>query len=60
VVRVGILDDGPGFDTENIPARRLGIQISIAGRLEQLEGGSAVVRSRPGVGTTVILEWRRP
>jgi signal transduction histidine kinase len=60
VVRVGILDDGPGFDTENIPARRLGIQISIAGRLEQLEGGSAVVRSRPGVGTTVMLEWRRP
>ena len=60
VVRVSVLDDGPGFDTDTVPARRLGIQVSISGRLGQLEGGSGIVRSRPGVGTTVVLEWRRP
>lgn len=60
VVRISVLDDGPGFDPDAVPSRRLGIQISISGRLDQLEGGSAIVRSRPGVGTTVVLEWRRP
>lgn len=57
-----IIDGGRGFEvpTESAvdatpqSARRLGVSMSIIGRLRSL-GGSATVFSRPGEGTTVLL-----
>ncbi|MFB2557275.1 sensor histidine kinase [Herbiconiux liangxiaofengii] len=50
-------DDGVGFAAAEVPADRLGLRISIRERVDSV-GGSARVRSRPGSGTTVQLEWR--
>ena len=54
---VRIADDGAGFDPELVPAERLGVRASIVGRLESLPGAAARVRSAPGHGTQVELEW---
>ncbi|HEY9314821.1 sensor histidine kinase [Williamsia sp.] len=56
---VEIADDGVGFDQELVPADRLGIPLSIRGRMEQIAGGTATITSAPGAGTRVILSWRR-
>lgn len=53
-----IVDDGVGFTPRGVPAHRLGIRVSIVGRLAVIAGGSATVDSRPGEGTTVSLHWR--
>ncbi|MFB2556381.1 ATP-binding protein [Herbiconiux liangxiaofengii] len=58
--RVEIADDGPGFDPEAIGDDRLGVRQSILARLARVPGGAAEVRSRPGAGTRVILEYREP
>ena len=57
VVRVVVADDGPGFDPQRVPSSRYGIREAIVGRMRAV-GGQAQVRSRPGSGTTVLLEWR--
>jgi hypothetical protein len=36
------------------------VAVSIIGRMRQLAGGRAAVRSSPGTGTTVQLIWREP
>ncbi|ROQ30952.1 histidine kinase/DNA gyrase B/HSP90-like ATPase [Frondihabitans sp. PhB188] len=55
-VRIIISDDGQGFDLDGIPEERLGVRVSI---LEQVRhvGGTAHIRSSPGKGTRVTLEW---
>ncbi|WP_066041668.1 sensor histidine kinase [Herbiconiux solani] len=53
---VVIADTGAGFDVDAVPADRLGLRISIRERLSAV-GGAAHVRSAPGAGTSVILEW---
>ena len=58
-VEVTILDDGVGFDTALVSRARLGIPVSIHARMEREPGGSAVIVSRPGVGTRVALRWVR-
>ncbi len=55
-VRVAVRDDGRGFDPARVPPARYGIREAIIGRMRAV-GGSAQVRSRPGAGTTVLLEW---
>ena len=57
VVGIDVLDDGVGFDRAAVPPGRLGLSDSIEGRMRALEGGSAVIVSRPGVGTRVSLRW---
>jgi signal transduction histidine kinase len=57
VVGIDVLDDGVGFDRAAVPPSRLGLSDSIEGRMRALEGGSAVIVSRPGVGTRVSLQW---
>jgi len=57
-VRVIITDDGQGFDPAGVPSHRLGIAVSIRGRLDTVPGGSAWIHSKPGTGTRVELEWR--
>ncbi|MCA1005168.1 ATP-binding protein [Rhodococcus hoagii] len=59
-VDVRVSDDGAGFVPGAVPPHRLGLAVSIHGRMRQLDGGSAHVTSRPGEGTEVRLEWRRP
>ncbi|MGU3293275.1 sensor histidine kinase [Williamsia sp. M5A3_1d] len=57
---IEITDDGVGFDLARIPPHRLGIAVSVRGRMEQLPGGVATIRSVPGQGTQVTLEWVKP
>lgn len=54
-LEVRVADTGVGFDPTTVSTHRLGIAVSIRGRMRQLHGGSAQVRSAPGRGTTVIL-----
>jgi signal transduction histidine kinase len=55
-VRVIVADDGRGFDSEQVPAERLGLRVSIRERLAKV-GGRATVESSPGEGTTVTIVW---
>lgn len=55
-----ISDEGRGFNPRSVPAHRLGIRVSIEGRLAVVPGCSATVDSRPGQGTRVTLQWEKP
>lgn len=57
-VRIDVRDDGCGFDPASVAPHRLGLAVSIGGRMRQLPGGSAEVTSKPGHGTTVTLMYR--
>lgn len=57
-VVVEIEDDGPGFDVDAIPLERMGVKVSIMGRMHDA-GGSARIISRPGTGTLVRLQWEQ-
>ncbi len=57
-LKIVILDDGKGFRVSQVNRGRLGIKVSIIGRMESV-GGSAHVMSEPGKGTTVVLEWNK-
>ena len=59
-IHLAVTDDGVGFDTAAVPEHRLGIAESVVGRMERLPGGSAVITSRPGHGTSIDLFWVRP
>ncbi|MBB4135301.1 ATP-binding protein [Gordonia humi] len=59
-VAVTVADDGVGFDPSTVAIDRLGLALSVRRRMGSLEGGRAHVRSSPGRGTTVELEWIRP
>lgn len=59
LMTVTVSDDGVGFKVRAVPAHRLGIEVSIRGRMRQLPGGDAEIRSEPGRGTTVTLRWSR-
>ncbi|GAA4743810.1 sensor histidine kinase [Gordonia alkaliphila] len=54
-----VRDDGAGFDPARVLAQRLGIAVSIVGRMASLPGGSGAVESAPGAGTVVRLGWER-
>ena len=58
-VNVIVLDDGDGFVVDDIPPSRLGIRQAIIGRMASVPGGRAFVRSTPGYGTIVSLQWTR-
>ena len=55
-LKVVVSDNGKGFRPSKIPKDRLGIQLSISGRLKSV-GGRVFIRSEPGKGTDVVLEW---
>ncbi len=52
---VFVRDRGPGFDPVAIPADRRGVRESIVGRMAR-NGGTATLRSQPGMGTEVELD----
>lgn len=58
-LRVTQIDDGVGFDLDEVPPERLGIEVSIRLRMASVLGGGARLRSDIGVGTTVQLWWVR-
>ena len=55
-LRIDIADAGCGFDPDRVPAHRRGVAESIVARMAAA-GGRATVRSAPGQGTVVCLEW---
>ena len=57
-IRVFVEDDGAGFDPQQRPTRA---HLGVDGMQERAElvGGTLVVMSTPGLGTTVLLEVRR-
>jgi hypothetical protein len=59
-VAVLVLDDGVGFEAKGVPTSRLGISVSIVGRMHALAGGYAAIESQPGRGTTVRMGWIGP
>ncbi|MBN9239728.1 MAG: hypothetical protein BGO97_08515 [Micrococcales bacterium 70-64] len=59
-VTVTVRDEGAGFEPGAVDPYRLGLRVSIRGRLAAVRGGSARVTSTPGRGTTVTLDWRDP
>ncbi|GGF13748.1 hypothetical protein GCM10011399_04530 [Subtercola lobariae] len=54
---VQVSDTGIGFDVHAVPKERLGLRVSIRERVESV-GGSAVVHSMLGGGTSIIVSWR--
>ncbi|MEU2180484.1 sensor histidine kinase [Streptomyces thermolilacinus] len=56
--RVTVEDEGRGFDVSAVPAHKQGLTRSIVERMRAV-GGQADVRSWPGRGTRVRLEWPR-
>lgn len=58
-IRVDVRDDGVGFEPAAVPSHRLGIAISVRGRMARVDGGSVDIDSAPGAGTAVRLEWDR-
>lgn len=58
-VEISVLDDGRGFDLDAVARDRVGLRVSVLGRLRSLPGGSAEVHSTPGGGTRVVIAWRR-
>jgi signal transduction histidine kinase len=57
MIVVTITDRGVGFHPRTVPPHRLGIRVSIEGRMAIVPGGSATVQSRPRHGTVVTLRW---
>jgi signal transduction histidine kinase len=54
LIEVFVRDHGIGFDLAVVPPDRLGVRVSIIGRLAR-QGGHATVRQAPGGGTEVHL-----
>ncbi|BDS50834.1 sensor histidine kinase [Rhodoluna lacicola] len=54
--KVVIKDNGRGFRPSRVPKNRLGLRLSIVGRVEAA-GGKVFIDSKIGVGTNVIIEW---
>jgi signal transduction histidine kinase len=53
---VFVRDEGPGFDLATVPTERRGVRDSIVGRMAAA-GGTALVESRPGEGTEIVLRF---
>jgi len=60
LVSVAIVDDGVGFSSRMLHAERFGIRIGIVQRMSLVPGGHGEVRSVPGQGTSVLVQWRAP
>ena len=55
LIRLGILDDGRGFDSQMLSRARLGISI-MQERAAEI-GADLAIDSAPGMGTQVLLVW---
>lgn len=57
-IRIGVGDDGAGFDLENANSERLGLRVSILERVANA-GGSVEIETGIGAGTVVWIHWPR-
>lgn len=55
-IKILVIDNGRGFRVARIPKNRLGVRLSIIGRVESV-GGEVHIDSKIGVGTTIVIEW---
>jgi signal transduction histidine kinase len=55
-IKIVVRDEGVGFRPSRVPKNRLGIRTIIFRQLESVSA-TAHIDSRPGEGTTVVLEW---
>lgn len=59
-VEIRVIDNGTGFVPERagVHDNRMGIRVSIVGRMRSVPGGDAWIESAPMYGTTVVLQWQ--
>ena len=57
-IQARVVDDGIGFKLNRIPRDRIGIQVSILGRMATV-GGHAEIDTAPGAGTAVVIRWKK-
>jgi signal transduction histidine kinase len=57
-IAVYVRDRGPGFELDEIPDERRGVEESIIGRMHR-NGGNAVIRTAPGEGCEVVMTMPR-
>lgn len=55
-IKVVVKDKGKGFRPSRTPKNRLGLRLSIVGRMQSV-GGRVFIDSKIGIGTNVIIEW---
>ena len=55
-LKIVVKDNGRGFRPSRVPKNRLGLKLSIIGRVQAV-GGKVFVDSKIGIGTNVIIEW---
>jgi signal transduction histidine kinase len=54
--KIVVKDNGRGFRPSRVPKNRLGLKLSIIGRVRAV-GGKVFIDSKVGSGTNVIIEW---
>jgi len=54
--KIVVKDNGRGFRPSRVPKNRLGLKLSIIGRVQAV-GGKVFVDSKIGIGTNIIIEW---
>jgi len=57
--KIVVKDNGRGFRPSRVPKNRLGLKLSIVGRVQAV-GGKVFIDSKIGTGTNVIIEWSAP
>jgi signal transduction histidine kinase len=55
-LKIVVKDTGKGFRPSRVPKNRLGLKLSIVGRMKSVNG-RVFIDSKIGVGTNVIIEW---
>ena len=55
-IKVVVKDNGKGFRPSRVPKNRLGLKLSIIGRMKSVDG-RVFIDSKIGTGTNVIIEW---
>ena len=55
-IKIVVKDDGRGFRPSRVPKNRLGLKLSIIGRMKSVDG-RVFIDSKPGMGTNLIIEW---
>lgn len=55
-IKIVVKDNGKGFRPSRVQKNRLGLKLSIFGRMQAV-GGKVFIDSKIGIGTNVIIEW---
>lgn len=58
-LKIVVKDNGRGFRPSRVPKNRIGLRLSIVGRVQAV-GGKVFIDSKIGIGTNVIIEWSAP